>query len=113
MDRKSEQLIICKKYQADFLESPIDLKLGISKEVNQGFYPIHGLRHPPEHGTTGWYIWTGDLSDDPNFFQALHVEHINEWSSLIDKYLGLAPGWRFLITPTYEDVWFDEKLLLI
>ena len=28
-------------------------------------------------------------------------------------YLGLAPGWRFLIAPGYEDVWYDEKLLLV
>jgi hypothetical protein len=30
----------------------------------------------------------------------------------LTKYLGLAPGWRFLIAPGYEDVWFDEILLL-
>ena len=28
----------------------------------------------------------------------------------IKKYLGLAPGWRFLIAGDYEDVWFDERL---
>ena len=26
------------------------------------------------------------------------------------KSLGLPPGWRFLVAPDYEDVWFDEKL---
>jgi hypothetical protein len=25
--------------------------------------------------------------------------------------LGLGPGWRFLLTRTYEDVWFDPSLL--
>jgi hypothetical protein len=29
------------------------------------------------------------------------------------KYLGLAPGWRFLVAPGYKDVWFDAKLLNI
>jgi hypothetical protein len=28
-------------------------------------------------------------------------------------YLALPPGWRFLIAPDYEDVWFDESLLHI
>jgi hypothetical protein len=28
------------------------------------------------------------------------------------RYLGLAPGWRFLIGEDgYEDVWFDPDLL--
>lgn len=31
----------------------------------------------------------------------------------IKKYLGLPPGWRFLIAPGYEDIWFDEALLSI
>ncbi|WP_459213513.1 immunity protein Imm33 domain-containing protein [Paraburkholderia caribensis] len=26
-------------------------------------------------------------------------------------YLGLPPGWRFLIAEGYEDVWEDAKLL--
>jgi len=29
------------------------------------------------------------------------------------KYLGLAPGWRFLVAPNYEDVWEDYDLLKI
>ena len=28
------------------------------------------------------------------FFRPLHVEHVDEWSLLIRKYLGLAPGWE-------------------
>jgi hypothetical protein len=31
--------------------------------------------------------------------------------SEIVKYLGLAPGRRFLISQGHEDVWFDESLL--
>ena len=26
-------------------------------------------------------------------------------------YLALPPGWRFLLAPDYQDVWFDESLL--
>jgi hypothetical protein len=25
----------------------------------------------------------------------------------------LEPGWRFLWTPDYEDVWFDKNLLTV
>lgn len=103
---------LCRKYEAEFLSSPTDLKVGIAANVREGVVPVNGLRHPPEGGTTGWYIYAGEeLSDDPDFFKPLHVEHLDDWCPQIKKYLGLAPGWRFLIAGDYEDVWFDESLL--
>lgn len=103
---------ICKKQNAKFLSSPNDLKVGIAANVREGITPVNGLRHPPEGDTTGWYIYAGEeLSSDPDFFKPLHVEHLDEWCPQIKKYLGLPPGWRFLIAGDYEDVWFDESLL--
>jgi hypothetical protein len=103
---------ICKRYGAEFVPSPNNLKVGIASNVREGIMPINGLRHPPEGDTTGWYIYAGeDLPDNPNFFNPLHVEHIDEWCPKIKKYLGLPPGWRFLFAGDYEDVWADETLL--
>lgn len=106
-----EQKKICKKYNANFLESPKNFKVGISLNVKTGNLPIHGLRHPMEGDSSGWYIWAGEYSDAPDFFQPLHVDHLDKWNPIIEKYLGLAPGWRFLITPDYEDVWQDLSLI--
>ena len=109
---KNKQLEICERYNSDFVESPLYLKVGITNNVKEGVFPINGLRINPERDTTGWYIWAGEnLSDDANFFQPIHVEHLDTWSPLIKKFLGLSPGWRFLITNDYEDVWFDEELI--
>jgi hypothetical protein len=108
----SEQKQVCDKFGAEFLESPPGWKLGISKNINSGKMPINGLRHKPENGTVGWYIWAGDYTNDPEFFESMHVEHIDELYPQISKYLGLAPGWRFQIDGKgYEDVWKDESLL--
>lgn len=97
---------------AEFVRAHPRDKLGISCNVREGIQPINGLRHPPSGDTSGWYIWAGvELSDDEDFFQPLHVEHVEEWCPGIGKYLGLAPGWRFLIAPGHEDVWFDQSLL--
>jgi hypothetical protein len=74
--------------------------------------PRNGLRHPPEGDTTGWYIWAGDtLSDDADFFEPLHVRHLVERCPELLKFLGLPPGWRFLVASAHEDVWEDESLL--
>lgn len=79
--------------------------------VRHGALPINGLRHPPQGDTAGWYIWAGEeLHKEPDFFKPLHIFHINEWCPQIQKYLALAPGWRFLVANNYEDVWFDPTI---
>ncbi|KRF31683.1 hypothetical protein ASG93_04925 [Paenibacillus sp. Soil787] len=106
------QQIICVKYGAAFLESDLNEKLGIALNMRDNLFPINGLRHKPENGTCGWYIWAGDgFSEDPDYFVPIHVRHIDEWDPKLKKYLGLGPGWRFLIADDYEDVWFDQSLL--
>jgi hypothetical protein len=87
------------------------LKLGVSRGALAGEWPLHGLRHRPEPGTCGWYIWSGDWSDSPDFFSPLHVEHVAEQIPAADAYLSLPPGSRFLIAPGHEDVWQDPSLL--
>ncbi len=106
-----DQKQICKRYGVDYVASPDHLKIGISLNVKDGVLPINALRHPLEGDTTGWYIWAGEYSDNPDFFKPVHVVHLQEWCPWIEKYLGLAPGWRFLVTPDYEDVWQDLTLL--
>lgn len=102
---------LCQKFGAPFMKSRAQLKIGLSRNFEIRNYPINGLRHPPEGGTTGWYIWSGDLSDAPDFFQPHHLYHLYEPYPELIKYLGLSAGWRFLFAPDYEDVWEDLSLL--
>jgi hypothetical protein len=103
---------VCNQYQVEFVPSPGSLKVGVSLNIRSGTQPINGLRHQPVGDTTGWYIWGGeDLSTAPDFFVPLHVEHLVDWCPQVIRYLGLPPGWRFLVADGYEDVWFDDTLL--
>lgn len=105
---------ICRKYGARWVPSPDHLKVGISRNVRTPLQPLNGLRHPPEGDTTGWYIWAGEeLSAAPDFFEPLHVIHLAEWCPAALQFLGLAPGWRFLISGNHVDVWEDPKLLIV
>lgn len=109
-----EQRDVCRRFNADYCPAPADGKVGIAMNTRSGLMPINGLRHPPVGNTTGWYIWAGEqLSDSPDFFAPLHVEHLDEWCPQVKKYLGLAPGWRFQIADGHEDIWFDEALLSV
>lgn len=111
----SDELIqrqTCKKWGAAYVPADPQLKLGIARNVQEGLYPINGLRHSVSGDNCGWYIWGGEeLSDADEFFLPLHVDHLNERCPSVKMYLGLAPGWRFLIAPGHEDVWFDGSLL--
>ncbi len=110
----NEQEAVCIRYGAVPMAASADRKVGIALNVRDASYPVNGMRHPPEGDTTGWYIWAGeDLSDDPNFFVPLHVEHLSEWRPEILKFLALPPGWRFLVAEKHEDVWYDADLLNI
>lgn len=90
----------------------LDSKLGWSPSAIAGAEPLNGLRHRPDADTCGWYVWGGtELLDDPDFFHPLHVRHLTDKCSDVIPFLGLPPGWRFLIAPGHVDVWFDETLL--
>ena len=105
---------LCEKYEITFFDTPFDLKVGVSLNVKDGILPINGLRHPVTQNTSGWYIWAGEeFNTDPDFFKPLHIFHLIDWCPDVIKYLGLPPGYRFLIADGYEDVWTDDSLLLL
>ncbi len=66
---------------------------------------------PPEANASGWYIWSGDLSDAADFFKPIHLEHLADLIPAAVPYLSLPAGWRFQIAPGHEDVWQDDSLL--
>lgn len=101
---------ICIKYGADMIACPNGVKIGISRNVLDGFFPINGVRVSPQGDLSGWFIWAGDWSDDPDFFVPLHLDHLGEWCPSAIPYLLLPPGWRFQVAPDHEDVWFDSDV---
>ncbi|WP_211826681.1 immunity protein Imm33 domain-containing protein [Kistimonas asteriae] len=108
-----DQKEICKKFETMPFPCNGKDKLGIAIDTI-GKLPINGLRHMPEKGTSGWYIWCGEeLSDSPDFFNPIHVEHIEKYLPNVNQYLLLPPGYRFLITNKYEDVWYDPQLTTV
>ncbi len=109
---RREQEEVCRRYGARWVEAPLRLKVGIAPSVRSGLLPVNGLRHPPKGDTAGWYIWAGEeRKTDPDFFVPVHVVHLSEWCPVAIPYLGLPPGWRFLVAGSHEDAWFDPALL--
>lgn len=101
---------ICRRFDTEYLPPDAEQKVGIALG-SLGNVPLHAVRIHPENGTSGWYIYGGEHSTDVDFYQPLHVAHLAERCPDIVPYLALPPGWRVLLAPDYEDVWFDSELL--
>lgn len=107
-----KQKEICKKYGSNW--NPINKTLNIGISENLDLETLNGLRHKTKKGEVCWFIWSGEYSEDDNFFQPICAELLLQRKPKLIDYLGLDEGFRFLITENgYEDVWFDEKLLKI
>lgn len=107
-DQVAQQISLCARFKVEPFAVLEGCKVGISLSAKSEILPLHGVRYKPVGDTTGWYIWRGEYSDQQDFFVPLHVSHLQEWCPAALPYLQLPPGWRFLIAPDYEDVWFDE-----
>lgn len=76
----NDQMLICKKYKAPFLYTPMAFKLGIALNVKNQVFPINGLCHPIKGDMSGWYIWAGEeFSKNLDIFVPLHMEHLLDW----------------------------------
>jgi hypothetical protein len=108
---ENQQCSVCKNYGTEWVPAEPNSKVGFAIQT-QGQVPVNGLRHPSEGDTNGWYLWCGpELSSAPDFFSPLHTRHLIERCPEAMKYLGLPPGYRFLIAGNHVDVWYDESLL--
>lgn len=106
----TDQRDVCQRFATKYMPPEAGEKVGIAL-ASLGIAPLHALRILPENGISGWYIHGGELSKDADFYQPLHVAHLYERCPSIVPYLALPPGWRVLLAPDYEDVWFDQELL--
>ena len=110
MTNLPSQADVCGKVGSAFCPLDEDDCVGVAlATLDQA--PLNALRHHAENGTSGWYIWGGEYSDDPGFFQPLHVHHLVARAPAIVPYLALAPGWRVLLAAGHEDIWYDPALL--
>ena len=102
---------VCRRIGIEAVEPEPLSKVGIALQT-LSLRPINGMRHQAEGDTNGWYIWGGEYSEEEDFFQPLHVNHVRDRLPQVLNYLSLPPGYRFLIDDSgYEDVWYDESLL--
>jgi hypothetical protein len=105
------QLAVCRRFDVQPWAPDPDQRLAVARNIRSGIRPLNGMRYLPEQDTCGWFLWAGELGEDDDFFEPMHVRHLSEWVPDVVPYLALLPGWQFLIAPGHEEVWFDDRLL--
>ena len=109
---------VCERYGVPHVPTRPDLKVGFNLDGEA--CPINGQREPFDteyDKLAGWWIWNGERVTSQASFSGLewhnlHAAHLVDYCPDVLPYLGLPPGWRFLIAPDYEDVWHEPSLLL-
>jgi hypothetical protein len=102
-----------KKYAVEFVPAADTAISGLARST-LGLNPVNGFRHPVQENTSGWYIWCGDeFLPSEDFFAPVCTQHLYDELPQIAPFLALPPGYRFLLSGSYVDVWFDEDLLIV
>jgi len=101
---------ICAKYATWFEPCLGSDRAGLATSTLK-LTPSYGVRMANSDGSSSWYIWNGPRSESPDFFQPVHAAHLAAYIPSVIKYLGLPPGFRFIIDEAgYEDVWFEPEV---
>ena len=107
------QQTFCEEKGYAYFPAEANAKVGLAMET-QGRLPINGLRHPAKDDTTGWYLWSGEeFPQGDDSFSPVHAHHLIQLRPEVLKFLGLPPGFRFLVAGDYTDVWYDPTLLTV
>ena len=107
------QASTCKERGVELVPATNTAISGLAKST-LGLSPVNGLRHPLQNNTSGWYVWCGEeFSTSADFFAPVHTKHLYDELPPIARFLALPPGYRFLVSGEYVDVWFDQNLLNI
>jgi hypothetical protein len=116
-DWATQQAEICRRLGQTLVSPGPNTTTGVSHNIIGGqyakdqTYPLTGLRHRVDGDTTGWYIWAGEMSSASDFYVPVHTSHLETYCPEAMPFLGLPPGWWFLIAPEQADTWYDASLL--
>jgi hypothetical protein len=83
----NHQKKICKKFGLSYEPCDMEQHLYISENIKKGDMPIQGKRYIEEGDFCGWYIWSGEESDEKDFFTKVALNEIDEYSDLLIKFL--------------------------
>jgi hypothetical protein len=83
----NQQKKICRKFGLSYEVCDMNKYLYISASIKDGKLPIEGKRYIEEEDFCGWYIWSGEKSNNKDDFDKVALNDINEYSDILIKFL--------------------------
>jgi len=106
-----EQTDVCKRFDASVTAVERNDIVCVAL-ATLGETPLYGMRLLPIEGTTGWFFYAGEGSDDEDFYQPLLVSDLITLLPEVWQFLALPPGFQFILDDRgVADVWRDASLL--
>ena len=117
-EAQEQQRLLCRQEGCIYHPSESDSILGLAI-ATIGKLPVTGLRRMPLVDANGWHVWCGDhplAYDDflrlpQNFFSHITPRELIAHCPEAVKFLGLPPGYRFLVAGDHIDIWYDGDIL--
>ncbi|NOU68792.1 hypothetical protein GC096_32740 [Paenibacillus sp. LMG 31461] len=85
-------------------------KIAISQGVYEGGYAVNAVRYPSEEYMTSWYLTTDLYDGNVQSLMVVHYYHVAFNRPDLLKYLALPFGFRFYVSATEIEVWYDDNV---
>jgi hypothetical protein len=109
MNLEDLQKQICEKYDSKYIQLNATEMVAFAIQ-SLGQQPIYAMRivlDKQDH--ISWFIHCGEYSEAVDFYQAMHVSHLQKYLPEILPYLALEQGFHVIIDEHgYEDVWLNN-----
>jgi len=108
----AEQTKICEKYQSAVVPCYENEIIALAVE-SIGKQPTYGTRIRPKSGEkVAWFFYSGENTQETDFFKPVHIHHVKELMPELEKYLCLDFGYKIIIDDRgYEDVWRESEMI--
>ncbi|WMJ74885.1 hypothetical protein RCC89_17205 [Cytophagaceae bacterium ABcell3] len=97
---------ICSLYKTWMFPCPDHLISGVAKNLDIS-KTVVGIRHIPQSGASGWFLFNEDNFDQGAFEPALSYEIPSE----LEKFLGLPPGFTFKLSGSDHEAIYEPGLM--
>jgi hypothetical protein len=103
------QRAMCEQHQSPVLPYANHDMVAMATQT-LGEQPIHGMRTRNAQDRVTWFFHCGEFSGDKDSYKPVHIRHALLLLPEIERYLCLAPGFRFTLDAEgHEDVWREGE----
>jgi hypothetical protein len=100
---------ICRRHSAVFCPPSPEQLIAQSPNAKAGLGELTGTRWNEQPPMSGWYIYGGDLPENPRDYVLEHIYHVTHRRPEIAPLIALPPGFEFRMSDP-PAIWFAQDV---